>query len=299
MLTDSRKRFSKNTIRQCKPLSRFLVISIIPLALLILTSFMANVNHAGAAGDLSVEIIAAPNLIVDSNVLSTSTAQPIVATVIGKFCNTSAANNLTNVTANIGDFTGGTPGVYPVKSNVTIGSTTYDGDYSFQHLGGTADATRFIGNLAPGECNYQYWSFTYPKTATSGGSTIPAWGDSVKPDDDLSLNFDIWASGYNSGTTLTDVTNQSHTMTMRNEISAMANKIKPNGNPGGVWFNTDTSSVNPGDTITTNGILYRLGNINQGFDNNNDGVPDYNAWLQPFGNPSYSEAVSNNFPEPV
>ncbi len=283
----SRKRLNRITANQTPRLTRYLITSGIPLVLFLLTTLILNVNFAGAAGNLSVEIIAAPNLIVDSNVLSPSSYQPIVATVIGKFCNTSATSDLTGVTANIGDYTSGTPGIYPVKSNVTIGSTTYDGDYSFTHLGGKADATRFIGDLAPGECNYQYWSFEYPKTATSGAATIPAWGNSVKPDDDLSLDFDIWASGYNTGTTATDTTPQSHTMTMRNEISAMANKIKPNGNPGGVWFNTDTSSINPGDTITTNGILYRLGNINQGFDNNNDGVPDYNAWLQPFGNPSY------------
>lgn len=282
----NRINHKKHTVT--RPPKKFLTIelgTLITLLVLVLVIFSKQTAHT--AGDLSVEIIAAPNLIVDSNVLSPSTQQPVVATVIGKFCNTSSSNTLQNVTGYIGNFTNGTPGIYPVNSNPTIGSTTYDGDYSFTHLGGTADATRFIGDLAPGECNYQYWSFSYPKTATSGGSTIPAWGNSVKPDDDLFLTFDIWASGYNTGTASTDITNQSHTMTMRNEISAMANKIKPNGNPGGLWFNTDTSSVDPGDTITTNGILYRLGNVNQGFDNDNDGIPDYNAWLQPFGDPSY------------
>lgn len=278
---------NKTSVSQSNRLARTLSTSIILLILLLFTAIILTVSPAKAAGDLNVEIIAAPNLIVDSNVLSPSSYQPIVATVIGKFCNTSAANTLNNVSASIGDFANGTPGLYPVSSNPVIGSTAYEGNYSFTHLGGTADATRFIGNLAPGECNHQYWSFEYPKLATSGGATIPAWGNSVKPDDDLFLSFDIWASGYNSGTTTTDLTNQSHTMTMRNEISAMANKIKPNGNPGGIWFNTDTSSINPGDTITTNGILYRLGNINQGFDNDNDGDPDYNAWVQPFGDPAY------------
>lgn len=50
---------------------------------------------------------------------------------------------------------------------------------------------------------------------------------------------------------------------------------------------TDTSTIFPGETVVTNGILYRLGNVNQGFDNDGDGVPDYNAWLQPFGDPAY------------
>lgn len=241
-----------------------------------------------AAANLSVEIIAAPNLVVDSNVLSPSTYSPKVATVIGKICNTGDVT-ASNVTAYIGKYTDagpqkGTPGVYPTKSNVTIGGQYYKGTYAFTHLGPTADAVRFLGDLAPGECRYQFWSFEYPLTAKNGSdTTIPTWGSSVKPDDDLSLDFDIWAMD-GSGTL---VDHKTKTMTMRNEISAMANKIKPNGNPAGQWFNTDTSTVYPGETITTNGILYRLGNINQGFDNDHDGVPDYNAWLQPFGDPAY------------
>ena len=243
-----------------------------------------------AAANLTVEIIAAPNLIVDSNALSPSTAQPIVATVIGKFCN-AGGSTLNNVAGYIGNYVNGTtdtPGVYPVNADPVIGplgtQTDYRGNYSFMHLGAATDATRYIGALGPGECSNQYWSFTYPKTAINdaNGATIPAWGVSVKPDDDLSLEFDIWGNYPGQTPTL-----RTHRMTLRNEISAMANKIEPNGNPGGRWFNTDTSTINPGETVTTNGILYRLGNINQGFDNNNDGVPDYNAWLQPFGDPSY------------
>jgi hypothetical protein len=119
-----------------------------------------------------------------------------------------------------------------------------------------------MGTLAAGACRYQYWSFEYPHYAVdnSDGSTIATWGKSVKPDDDLSLDFDMWVIGYEGVTQRMD--NATHTATMRNEISAMANKIKPNGNPAGEWFNTDASTVNPGETITTNGILYRLGNIN-------------------------------------
>jgi hypothetical protein len=66
------------------------------------------------------------------------------------------------------------------------------------------------------------------------------WGNSVKPDDDLWLDFDIWvtaAGGYSAGAT--------RRMTMRNEISTMANEIKPDGNPRGRWFN-DTAPVQVG-----------------------------------------------------
>src|SRR3712207_9002003 len=47
----------------------------------------------------------------------------------------------------------------------------------------------------------------------------------IKPDDDLWLEYDIWATASDGGTPLTDsVTRQA---TMRNEISAAANKIWP------------------------------------------------------------------------
>ncbi|HQK12556.1 MAG TPA: SdrD B-like domain-containing protein [Anaerolineae bacterium] len=246
-----------------------------------------------AAGNLTLTIIAAPNLVVDSNALSPSTYAPKVATVIAKICNTGDAP-VTGVTAYIGDYTGsgsvlGTPGIYPTYTDPLVGGLQYEGTYSFTHLGGAVDATRYMGTLEEGECRYQYWSFEYPHYAYyNGGQKIPTWGVSVKPDDDLWLTFDMWVRGDSDNNGSLDLsTNGSHTMTMRNEISAMANKIKPNGNPSGQWFNTDTSVVYPGETVTTNGILYRLGNVNQGFDNDGDGAPDYNAWLQPFGDPAY------------
>ncbi len=245
-----------------------------------------------AAGGLTLTIIAAPNLVVDSNALSPSTYAPKVATVIAKICNTGDAP-VSGVTAYIGDYTGsgavlGTPGVYPVRTDPLVGGLQYQGSYSFTHLGGAVDAARYMGTLAAGECRYQYWSFEYPHYAYTGGQKIPTWGLSVKPDDDLWLTFDMWVRGDSDNNGTLDLTTSGeHTMTMRNEISAMANKIKPNGNPAGQWFNTDTSIVYPGETVTTNGILYRLGNVNQGFDNDGDGAPDYNAWLQPFGDPAY------------
>ncbi|MGC9397573.1 MAG: SdrD B-like domain-containing protein [Anaerolineae bacterium] len=275
----------KKHIRVIRLLTTFVVMFSLGL------QSLADVTPVTAAGELAVEIIAAPNLVVDSNALSPSTYAPKVATVIGKVCNT-GDTAVENVIAYIGDYTNGTPGVYPTETNPTVAAgtsyeLTYRGDYAFTHLGGTADASRALGALAAGECRYQYWSFEYPHYAVddSDGSTIATWGKSVKPVDDLALDFDVWVTG--DGVTPADAT---HTATMRNELSAMANKIKPNGNPPGEWFNTDTSTINVGETITTNGILYRLGNVNQGFDNNDDGVPDYNAWLQPFGDPAYDSS---------
>ena len=263
--------------------------------------YLMHAQPVQAAGNLQVEIVAGYNLVVDSNVTSPSTYAPSVATVMGRFCNTGDAA-LTNVEGFIGNYTGagpvgGTPGIYPAR-NSTDGAFAAQhphlantGNYAFTHIGGrigTADATRYIGTLNPGQCRVQYWHMTYPACANTGGgtavlppcTTTPVWGITNVDSDDLWLEFDIWgrsAQGSGSDTTWR--------MTMRNEISAMANKIKPN--PSGQWFNTNTAIVNPGDTITSNGILYTLGNVRQGFDNDGNFTPDYNAWLQPVGDPSY------------
>ncbi len=270
------------------------ILMLIP-ALLILTGITLRENAVARAAVSSIEVtvIAAPNLIVDSNALSPSTEQPEVATVIGRFCNPTGAA-ITNVVGYIGDFDvdgdnnatedDNTSGNYPTKTNPGI----FTGTYSFTHLGADPDSSRIIGTIPAGECRYQYWSFTYPILAVSGGSTVPAWGTDVKPNDDMTLDFNVWAAEGNDQCDLLSATcAEVHTMAMRNEISAMTNKIEPNGNPGGQWFNTIDATVNTGDTVTTNGILYRLGQVGKGFDNDGDGTPDYNAWLQPIGNTTY------------
>jgi len=263
---------------------------------LLLTVLLVALNggsDARAAGVLTVEIIAAPNLVVDSNVLSPSTYSPDTATVIGKFCNT-GDTTLSGVQGFIGDYSGATPdpGNYPAYIPPASDTTFYgwgqdnsapSAGFYFEHVGGSlgmADASRIIGDIPAGECAYQYWHFTYPNIAYDGGSgTKPTWGNSIKPYDDLSLDFWIWGQAEGGSAVKT-----SHTMTMRNEISAMANKIEPND---GLWFNTGSSVVNADEYIVSNGINYDLGNINQGFDNDGDGDYDYNAWLQPFGNSSF------------
>jgi hypothetical protein len=156
---------------------------------------------------------------------------------MGRFCNT-GTQSITGVQAFIGDYANRTPGIYPSRDSSTFGAEhpalLDSGLYSFTHVGGrrgTADATRFVGTIPAGECRVQYWTVKYPQCENSEDppcSEDPVWGDSVKPDDDLWLTFDIWATaegGYDAYETWT--------MTMRNEISAMANKIEPNGNPGG------------------------------------------------------------------
>ena len=252
---------------------------------------------ADAAGTLTVEIIAGYNLVVDSNVESPSTYAPSVATVGGKICNTSG-EVVTGVQVFIGDFAHLTPGLYPRRYTTDTGfltqyphlATAVPSYYAFDHVGGrasTSDAARYVGTIDPGECRVEYWHFTYPRrgnNATTGArdnSGSAVWGATRLVNDDLSLGFDIWSTA--SGGVLTATQHQ--TMTMRNEISAMANKISPN--PDGHWFNTDGDSIQPGAIITSNGILYELGVINQGFDNDGNFTPDFNAWVQPIGDPGF------------
>jgi hypothetical protein len=203
-------------------------------------------------------------------------------------------------------------GIFPVK---TFGADALrphlanTGDYSLNLEVGTGtieDATRYIGTLAVNECRIQYWLFGYPACVNQGTPRVsdqpPCTATitgGVGPEDDLSLDYDLWA-------TADGVANKSVTrsFTMRNEISAAANKIWPNTaskvpdeylsaiqdvigwgtiGPDGQPL-TESTAIYPGQrVITTQGIWYDLGNVNHGFDNNGDLIPDVNAWMQPVG----------------
>ena len=237
-----------------------------------------------AAGVLEVKIVAGYNFVVDSNVTSPSSYAPEVATIMGNFCNIGDAQ-LTQVQAFIGDATAATPGLYPIRdSSLAAFATEHPqlvntGLYSLTHIGALVDASRYVGVLDPGECSNQYWHLTYPRRGNPNNSGAPVWGASNIPDDDLWLEYDMWVTSSEGASD--SATNRA---TMRNEISANANKIYPNG---GSWFNTNTDTVEPGETVTTNGVNYNLGLINKGFDNDGDLDYDYNAWLQPIGDSSY------------
>ncbi len=271
-----------------RPFTHVILLTVLLLGGLF--SLLAQARPTDAAADLTVEIIAAYNLVVDSNVESPSTYAPSVATVAGRFCNV-GDTPLTNAQGYIGN--GTTPGTYPARNSTDASfmaehpHLANTGSYAFTHVGGqlgVGDAARFIGDIPPGECRLQYWHFTYPRRANPNNSGTAVWGQTNVPQDDLWLNFIIW--GTANGETGPGANNSAtKRMTMRNEISAMANKIRPN--PDGEWFNTNTNTVAPGDVITSNGILYTLGNVRHGFDNDGDFVPDYNAWVQPIGDPDY------------
>ena len=252
-------------------------------------------------GGLRVEVITAYNLVVDSNVESPSTYAPRSAFMGGTFYN-DGTNTLTNVVAYIGDYVDGindTPGTFPTNRHPaypTIVGPLSGGNFSLTHEGGDAgvsDATRRLGDIAPGGSATVYWLISYPNLDVNGKSVT---GPSVKPDDDLWLEFDIWMNAGETGTERTVA--ETRRVTMRNEISAMANKILPNSANKvpqayldllGLYvpsWSTDAADGSPGSRIVAEGVWYDLGNVGHGFDNDGDLVPDKNAWMQPVGDPT-------------
>lgn len=287
---------------------------------------------------LTIEPITAYNLIVDSNVLAPSSYGPSAATVGAKFCNTNSSAALTNVWAytgnydtnydgTVGDTTVGSfprrfyDGVttyydsaafnsaYGSGTNILVGATATDygatsTPFALKLETGTTSATndgsRYVGTLAAGECKTQYWLVSYPRKALVGGTWKDVTGG-VKPDDDLWLPYFFWGTSTLSGSTNTSY--RWNVVTMRNEISAMANKIWPNGDNKvpdqyiaaiqqvlgwDTWTPSDPTGATayPGETVTSQGIWYDLGNVGAGFDNNGDFVPDRNIWVQPIGDAS-------------
>lgn len=277
---------------------------------------------AWSQGVLDVEIINGYNLVVDSNVTSPATYAPSAAYIGARICNTGDAP-LANVFANVGDFNGGvgsTPGIFPVldsTGDLLHPQITNTGNYSLTLESGdtgTSDGQRYIGTLAAGACVVQYWLISYPQCVNVGGqSDSPPCETSITggvgPEDDVSLDYDVWA------TTTTAIAaptvSASRDFTLRNEISASANKIWPNTaskvpdaylaaiqaligwgtlGPDGQPLSAG-NPVYPGQrVITTQGIWYDLGNVGQGFDNDGDLIPDQNAWLQPVGDAASFDA---------
>ena len=260
-------------------------------AVVAVSVFFAGLHASAAnpAGDLRIEVGTAYNFVVDSNVESPSTYAPRSAYLSATYYN-DGTNALTDVWAYIGDYTNNTPGVYPSRTHAGLVGT-----FSLQHEGGslgTADASRYLRTLDPGESVTVYWLVSYPNLDEEGNTVTGG----IKPDDDLWLQYSIWGTAQDGGAPLEAEVDR--TVTMRNEISAAANKIFPNGankvpqaykdllafyEPS--WTNAFADG-SPGTFITTEGIWYDLGNVGAGFDNDGDLIPDRNAWLQPVGDPT-------------
>lgn len=274
-----------------------------------------------AAGQLSVEIVNGYNLVVDSNVTAPSTYAPRSAYIGGRICNVGDAP-IADVYAFAGNYNGGvgsTPGVFPSRTFANPDPQTQlygSGSYALTIEAdetGAADGARYIGTLAAGQCRMQYWLFSYPQCVNVASQPQSPPCDAsitgaVWPQDDPVLFYDVWAATTTVGVA---TVSRRRAFTMRNEISASANKIWPNNaakvppeylaaiqailgwgtlGPDGQPI-TPTTAVYPGQrVITTQGIWYDLGNVGQGFDNDGDLIPDQNAWLQPIGDPGAFDA---------
>jgi len=253
-------------------------------------------------GALKMEPITAYNFVVDSNVETPSSYSPSAAHLGVKITNTGTVP-LTNIVVNIGDLlnpstSSGTPGVFPSRTVTVGGSGGYSGTFALQMPGGAGDAVRVIPTLAPGETAVQYFFVTYPLKDASGHSVAGAASD---PNDDLWLNYDFWASAQEGAATRR--VSETPKVTMRNEISAMANKIWPNTTSKvpdayldaiqqSLGWRPDTNAPQAGAKAQMEGIWYDFGNVGAGFDNNGDGLPDRNAWMQPVGDPSLFDPLA-------
>lgn len=247
-------------------------------------------------GSLRVEVLAGHNLVIDNNE-SPRTYAPETAFVGVKFHN-SGSQPLTDIVAKIGDYKGGvgdTPGVYPSRTHVGL-----TGTFSLTHQGGSlglADATRYIASIPAGGSVTVYWLVGYPHTDTNG---VPTSGFSTKPDDDLWMEYDVWATAKEGVTSrAVDVT---QTVYCRQDIAASANKIFPNGANKVPQYYLDlmqqyvpawTNKVYDGSVgtrVTTECYWYDLGVVTGGYDIDGDLVPDMNAWMQPVGDPALFDA---------
>lgn len=272
---------------------RPLFILLFGLILLIASSpSQAGTVDAG----LKLEVIAGPNFVVDSNVESPSTNGPSAAHIGVKITNT-GATTLTNVRITAGDLLNpatstGTAGVFPSRTVTEPGANGYSGTFSLVMPGGALDAVRTVPSLAPGESICQYYFVTYPLKDPSGNSVA---GAAPVPEDDLWLEYDMWATAQDGVTTRR--VEKTSRATMRNEISAMANKIWPNTDgkvpdeyldaiASVLGWRPDSNFPNAGFVKQLEGIWYDLGNVGAGFDNDLDGIPDRNIWMQPVGDPA-------------
>ncbi len=271
-------------------------------AVLLTCLWAGSVGAALQNGALKIEVISAYNLVVDSNIETPAGRSPRAAHLGVRITNT-GATPLTGVTARIGDLLNaatfsGTPGVYPITT-VAPGLRLYSGSFAFTHEGGVTDATRYIPSIAPGETAVVYWLVSYPLKDASGVTVAGAGSD---PSDDLRLDYDIWVEGYENGSTHRRAYDERR-MFCRNELTAMANKIWPNTTSKvpdefldifteELGWRPNASAPRVPDADIIEGIWYDFGTIRHGFDNNGDLVPDYNAWMQPVGDPGAYDAAS-------
>ncbi|MEL7535287.1 MAG: hypothetical protein AAFN10_28580 [Bacteroidota bacterium] len=227
-------------------------------------------------GDLEIQLLSASNLIVAQD-----DKGPELVYLGAKITNR-GDNPLTELSVSIGDFDAGTAGIYPTRQH-----TGLSGSLALTHLG-PSDAFRYIGELGPGESTVQYWLVEYPRTDQNGLSV--SLTDAI--DDDLWLEYDVWANAKDAGADLLANTSQSlhfRSQARKSDIQTRALGVEDIPSEYTDFLQSvvsENSSNTPSATAGQKIIIpvwYQLGDVNEGFDGNGDFLPDFNASLQPVG----------------
>jgi uncharacterized repeat protein (TIGR01451 family) len=199
-----------------------------------LAALPAYIALAQCTTTLTLTLNEDPHLLVDSN---NPAAGPHVTTAYATITNngSAAAHDVYMYVGN-----GTTPGTFNAGS---------DGN-RLAMLSGPSYATRYIGNLAPGESKTVYWMLTYPLTY---GKTYP---------------MTIWASSAEGCSV-----QASHAYTTQSSISSQADRIL-----GTVTMDPPSGIVSVGNILTVIVTGFNLGTIGT----NND------TWFQPVGNADFN-----------
>ena len=272
-------------------------------------------GYAGRNNNIVIIPHTTPHLVLDSNkggLPPTDPTQegPEAFTVAAQVCNPLGVD-LQNVNGYIGR-DGGMSGIddnmagaftptqhncdgSPASPNLRL--MTLD---ELQH-GETDDASRFIGLLlSSGECVGTYFQLAYPTQDDNG---VPTYCASNTPADDLIFPWDVWATGQLTAFPHTEVSAEAPDFAwVRSMQSASQNKINPGGSSGSHtevnttgdcsdpgdsgWVLYDGSSplqVSVGQSFCVRYVNETWGLVNQGFDADNNGAADYDAWNQPIG----------------
>jgi len=198
--------------------------------------------NAQCPANLVLAITSGPNLLVDSN--KPGIEGPMVATVSAVISNT-GAGSANNVYIYIGD--GTTPGTFPVGGDSN----------SLVLIGGVDDATRFIGDLLPGQTKTIYWQITYPFTYN------------------MPYLFSVWASSNAGNCSAT----ANQIVTTRSSITANSNKLL-----GTISIEPASGIINPGNMLIVRVSGYNFGQVGSGPNGEED------AWFQPVGNLGFNPA---------
>lgn len=231
-------------------------------------------------GDLEIQLLSGSNLIIGQS----GTGPELI--YIGAKITNNGQDDLTDISISIGDFDNTTPGIYPSREHTGLSGRLA---LSHQSAGGNySDANRYVGDLAAGKSVVQYWLVEYPRTDQNGTSV--SLTDLIA--DDLWLEYDVWATAKDAGNPLAANTSQilnfrSQTIDTKSQAWGMDRNELPTEYADLLasidgWDTNNQDATIAGQSIVMP-VWHQLGQVKNGFDSNEDLVPDFNAFLQPVG----------------